>query len=79
MKLPLSTLTPWLSAFALQLIDRAFDHRPIGEEGFNKPPHLVEELNQGVAKAAEFLLCGFALYAHNDSSIQIRTKKSRKK
>src|SRR5512137_2283560 len=50
MKLPLGTFTPWLSAFALQFIDRPFDHRPIGEEGFHQRPHLLQELNQGVTK-----------------------------
>lgn len=79
MKLPLGTFTPRLSAFALQLIDGAFDHRPIGKEGLHKPSHLIEELKEGVAKAAESLSGGFGLYAHNANSIQLRTKKSRKK
>jgi hypothetical protein len=70
-KLPLRTFTPWLSTFALQLINGAFDHRPIGEEGFYKRSHFVQELNQGVAKAAEFFSGGFILYSHNVNSIQI--------
>jgi hypothetical protein len=64
MQLPPSTPTSRLSTSATKLIDRAFDHRPIGKEGLNEPLHLVDELNKGLAEPAEFLSVCSMLYAH---------------
>jgi len=71
-KLSLGTFTPWLSAFALQFIDRPFDDRPIGKEGLNKPSHLIEELNQGAAKTREFSFCCFLIEELNQGAAKTR-------
>jgi len=36
MELALSAFASWLSTLALELIDRSFDHRLIGEERLDK-------------------------------------------
>jgi len=64
MKLPTSTPTPRLSTSALQFIDRPFDHRPIGKEGFDEPLDLVGQMKKGLPKPTELLLVSFMLYAH---------------
>jgi hypothetical protein len=79
MKLPLSTLTSRLSTSALQLIDCPFDHRSVGKEGLSQPPHLVDELNKGLAKLAEPSLFSFysvcsLLYKHTDFETKIMEK-----
>jgi hypothetical protein len=79
MKLTLSTLAPGFAAFALELIDRPFDHRPIRKKGFDKPLHLLYDLEKGVPKPTEFFSCCLALYAHCYNNIQILMQNSRKK
>jgi hypothetical protein len=64
MELPPSTFTPWLSTSALQLIDCAFDHRPIGKEGFHEPLDLVGQMKKGLSKPTNLLSVCFPLYAH---------------
>jgi hypothetical protein len=65
MELPPSTFTSRLSTFSLELIDRPFDHRPIGKERFHKSPDLVGQMKKSLAKLTEFLSIFFILYAHN--------------
>jgi hypothetical protein len=43
MQLALSASAGGLSTFALQFIDRSFDHRLIGEKGLNKLSDLIEK------------------------------------
>jgi len=78
-KLPLSTLTPWLPTFSLQFIDRALKDGPIRKKRLNKPLHLLYEQKQGVPEPAEFFSCRLSLYAHLFISIQFLIKNSRKK
>jgi hypothetical protein len=79
MKLTLSTLAPGFAAFALELIDRPFEHRPIRKERFHQPLHLVDELKKGLPKPTEFLSGCLTLYAHKYNSIQILKQNTRKK
>ena len=53
MQLTLCALAARLSTFAFELIDRAFDYGLIGEEGLNKLPNLISELNKGKPEAAK--------------------------
>jgi hypothetical protein len=64
MELTLSTFTPRLSTSALQFIDRPFDHRPIGKEGFDQPLRLVGQMKKGLPKPTELLSVCFLLHAH---------------
>jgi hypothetical protein len=64
MEIPTSTFTPRLSASAPKLIDRPFDHRPIGEQRFNEPLDLASQMKKGLPKPTEFLSVCFLLYAH---------------
>jgi hypothetical protein len=63
-ELALSALAAWLSTFSLELIDAAFQDRPIGKKGLDKPFHLVGELKKGLSKATEFFFCSVILHAH---------------
>jgi hypothetical protein len=65
MQLPPSTFTSRLSTSTLQLIDRPFDHRPIGKERFDKSPYLVGQMKKTLPKLTEFLSIPFILYAHD--------------
>jgi hypothetical protein len=65
MELPPSTFTSRLSTPALQLIDRPFDHRPIGKKRFDKPPDLVGQMKKTLPKLTESLSIPLILYAHN--------------
>jgi hypothetical protein len=65
MEFPPSTFTSRLSTFALQLIDRPFDHRPIGKERFDKSPDLVGQMKKALPKLTESLSIPFILYAHH--------------
>ena len=78
-KLTLSALAAGLSTFSLELIDAAFQYRPIREEGVDKPLHLVYELKKGLSKATEFFSCGVILNAHYYYRIQILGQKVNKK
>jgi hypothetical protein len=64
MKLPPSTFTAWLPTAALQFIDCAFDHWPIGKEGFYEPLDLRGQLKKGLPKPTNLLSVCFLLYAH---------------
>jgi len=64
MQLPPSTLTARLSTSALQLIDRPFDHRSIGEERLDNPLDLASQLGKRLPKLTEFLSVLLILYAH---------------
>jgi hypothetical protein len=65
MEFPPSTFTSRLSTSALQLIDRPFDHRPIGKERFDKSPDLVGQMKKTLPKLTEFFSIPLALYAHD--------------
>lgn len=71
MELALSASASRLSTFALEIIDRSFDHKLIGEEGLDKLPDLVGESNKRLPKSTEFLPVCLILYAHYYISIQI--------
>jgi len=55
MKLTLGAFASGLSTSALHLVDRPFDHRPIGKEGFNEPFDFVAEMKQALPKPTESL------------------------
>jgi hypothetical protein len=55
MELPPSTTTPRFSASTFQLIDRSFNHRPIGKERFNEPLDLVAKVKKDLSKPTESL------------------------
>ena len=78
-ELALSALAPRLSTFSLELIDGAFQYRPIGKERVNKPFHLVYELKKGLSQATEIFFRGVILYAHYCYRIQILGQKVKKK
>ena len=52
------------AAFAPKLIDRPFDHRPIGKERFDKSLDLTGQMKKGLPKPTEFLSVCSLLYAH---------------
>jgi hypothetical protein len=79
MQLTLGTLAPGFAALALELIDRPFDHRLIGKKGFDELSNFSCKTNQRLTETTELFSIPFCLYAHNNMSIQIRIKKSRKK
>jgi len=62
MELPLSGFASWLSTFALELIDRSFDHRLMGKEGLYKLPDLIAESNKALPKATELVSVYLTLY-----------------
>jgi hypothetical protein len=64
MELPPSTFTPRLSTPALQFIDGAFDHGPMGKEGFHEPLDLAGQMKKGLPKPTNLLSVCFPLYAH---------------
>jgi hypothetical protein len=64
MELPPSTFTPRLSTSALQFINCAFDHGPIGKEGFHEPLDLAGQMKKGLPKPTLLLSACFLLYAH---------------
>jgi hypothetical protein len=64
MQLPPSTFTARLSTPSLQLIDRPFDHRPIGKERFDQSLNLAGQMKESLPKLTEFLSVSFVLYAH---------------
>jgi hypothetical protein len=64
MQLPPSTFTPRLSTSALQFIDCAFNHWPIGKEGFHEPLDLAGQMKKGLSKPTHLLSVCFHLYAH---------------
>lgn len=78
-ELSLSALAAWLSTFSPKLIDGAFQYRPIGKEGVDKPFHLVYELEKGLSKATELFFCDVILYDHYYYRIQILGQKVKKK
>jgi len=65
MELSPSTFTSRLSTSALQLIDRAFDHWPIGKQSFHKSLDLAGQAKKRLPKLTEFLSVRSILYAHN--------------
>jgi len=65
MQIPPRAFTPRLSTLSLELIDRPFDYRPIGEQRFNEPLDLARQMKKGLPKPTEFLSVCFLLYAHN--------------
>ena len=79
MELALSALASWLSTFALELIDRSFDHRLMRKKGPDKLPDLIGELNKGLSESTEFLSVCSVLYAHKYISIQIMVYNASKK
>jgi len=46
MELALSAFASWLPAFAPDLIDRSFNHRPMRKKGRDKLPDLMGELKE---------------------------------
>jgi hypothetical protein len=64
MELTLSTFTPRLSTSALQFIDCAFNHWPIGKEGFHEPLDLAGQMKKRLSKPTNLLSVCFPLYAH---------------
>ena len=78
MELPPSTFTSRLSTFSLELIDRPFDHRPIGKERFDKPPDLVSQMKKGLPKLTEFFSILFCSVCPYFNSIQILKKLKKK-
>ena len=79
MELAPGALATGLAAPSLQLIDRPFDHRLIGETRFDQSPDLAGKANEGLPELAELLSLFFILYVQILYSIQIFEKKSRKK
>ena len=79
MEFSLFTFTSRFTTFAFQLIDRAFDHRRIGEERFYDFSDLRGKKRQGLAELGEFLFFFLALYAQYIISIQVLTKNASKK
>ena len=79
MEFTFSTLTSRFTTLASKLIDRAFDHRLIGEERLIDFFDLIGEKSQGLAELGEFLFIFLALYAQYIISIQILAKNASKK
>jgi hypothetical protein len=78
MELPPSTFTSRLSTLTLQLIDRPFDHRPIGKERLDDLPDLPSQMKKALPKPTDCLPISFFLYAHDLIAYRLGNKSQEK-
>jgi hypothetical protein len=78
MELPPSTFTSRLSTLPLQLIDRPFDPRPIGEERLDDLPDLPSQMKKALSKPTDLLWVSLLLYAHKLIAYRLRNKRQEK-
>jgi hypothetical protein len=78
MELPPHTFTSRLSTLTLQLINRPFDHPPIGEERLDDLPDLPSQMKKALSKPTDGLPVSFLLYAHKLIAYRLGNKSQEK-